>query len=179
MWKIEVKGRQMSIRVHLRAIVRSTVAADDHVASAVRGTNWIWEMLFVWLSLVMDTPHKSPSIRDQSSVICTCFLFLSPQAVCTICFHSPFIIRHILSCNHKSHANDMTGTRVLVSMLKLHARVWWGHRGLISNALWEACPEDALIVDTFAPLSTCGGVYVRLCHGLGGRCLSELISALL
>ncbi len=68
MRKIEVKGRQMSIRVHVRASVRSTVAADDHVASAPRGTNWIWEMLFVWLSLVMDAPHKSPEIRDHSSI---------------------------------------------------------------------------------------------------------------
>lgn len=50
------------------ASIRSTVAADDHVASAVRGTNWIWEMLFVWLSLVMDAPHKSPEIRDHSSI---------------------------------------------------------------------------------------------------------------
>lgn len=68
MWKTEVKGRQMSIRVRVCVSVPSTVATDDYVASAARGTNWIWEMLFVWLSLVMDAPHKSPEIRDHSSI---------------------------------------------------------------------------------------------------------------
>lgn len=78
MWKIEVKGRQMSIRVRVRASVHSMVAADDHVASAARGTNWIWEMLFVWLSLVMDAPHKSPEIRDHSSIFS--YLHLLPRS---------------------------------------------------------------------------------------------------